>query len=135
MTQNVLAAPTTVVQQGKIFCWLIVPALCAFFPFQKEKKKQNKWGKQTNKKQWKVFFLPKPPPYIPSQNLPAPSAAVDANKMLQEIYNSFPFNGGKTYVRLDISASSRDLYQQTDDPACWLAEVTVEDSSQSRVQN
>jgi hypothetical protein len=38
-------------------------------------------------------------------------------------------------VRLDISASSRDLHQQTDDPACWLAEVTVEDSSQSRVQN
>jgi hypothetical protein len=50
-------------------------------------------------------------------------------------YNTFPFNGGKTYVRVDISASSRDLHQQTDDPACWLAEVTVEDSSQSRVQN
>jgi hypothetical protein len=50
-------------------------------------------------------------------------------------YNTFPFNGGKTYVILDISASSRDLHQQTDDPACWLAEVTVEDSSQSRVQN
>jgi hypothetical protein len=49
--------------------------------------------------------------------------------------NTFPFNGVKTYVRMDISASSRDLHQQTDDPACWLAAVTVEDSSQSRVQN
>jgi hypothetical protein len=48
--------------------------------------------------------------------------------------NTFPFNGGKTYVRMDISASSRDLHQQTDDPTCWLAEVTDEDSSQSRVQ-
>jgi hypothetical protein len=27
--------------------------------------------------------------------------------------------------RMDISASSRDFHQQTDDPACWLAEDTV----------